>query len=332
MSHIQNIDIKDLKEFLLKIETDQIICLADENVASLYKDLVSDISAIDKLTLFVTPQGEKCKTFGHFESYCEKILETGIYRGTHIVALGGGATSDFSGYLAASLLRGLSWSVIPTTLLSMIDAAIGGKVAINSKHGKNLVGSFHMPENIYICESFLTTLSTEDINSGLGELLKYGLLSNMIFDAVIKKEERGTVAGLCADFKDEVVKIDFKETGVRKNLNLGHTIGHAFEKHFKLPHGVAVMHGLYWEDELFNEGKLSKDLDRLRSSLNLPYTPLKISGEEIDPLCQLIFKDKKKVSLNSVEFVIAKEIEKIDYLKVTRDDFKRSFSSIIDKT
>ena len=189
-----------------------------------------------------TPEEEKnLEMYGHA---LEFFLKQGISRNSTLYAFGGGATTDFAGFVASTILRGIKWVAVPTTLLAMVDGSIGGKVALNMPQGKNLVGAFHAPEKVLICGDFLTTLAEKEWMSGKGEVLKYGFLSAEINKMILDKVAIEEIAVACAKFKNEVVEKDFKEEGERIHLNLGHTLGHAFEFNLKIPHGQAVAMGL----------------------------------------------------------------------------------------
>ena len=130
------LNLNEINSFVDLINAASTLVLIDEHVYSIYKNKISDVKEKTNIKLMVIPRGELAKTFSSYETNIEKILATGITRKTHIIAIGGGATSDFVGFIASTILRGVEWSIVPTTLLSMIDASIGGKVAINSRYGK----------------------------------------------------------------------------------------------------------------------------------------------------------------------------------------------------
>ena len=232
---VESINSESLVTRIKNLKTDGIIFLVDEFVWELYQDqLPLDIisqTTKKRILLKTLPRGEKAKSFEVFERTCEELLEQGIHRNFHIIACGGGATSDISGFIAASLLRGLSWSVLPTTLLSMVDASIGGKTGINSRFGKNLIGAFHMPDHVWLNPLFLETLPQVESLNGYGEVLKYSFLDKEIQEVLLNSKSKiGEIIQLCANYKNKLVAEDFKEKGPRKYLNLGHTFGHAFEK------------------------------------------------------------------------------------------------------
>jgi 3-dehydroquinate synthase len=187
---------------------------------------------------------EQQKNLDVFAEAMDFFLKQGVQRGHTMLAIGGGATTDFAGFIASTLHRGVKWTAVPTTLMGMVDAAVGGKTALNSRQGKNMMGSFHMPEEVWICADFLRTLPSQDILSGKGEIAKYALLDQEIYDLVMsKKSSLEDLALKCAHFKQSIVDRDPTEKGERVHLNLGHTIGHALEFVLKIPHGLAVVMG-----------------------------------------------------------------------------------------
>jgi 3-dehydroquinate synthase len=240
-------------------------------------------------------EAETSKNLTIFEDICSYFLSHGVDRQSTIWAIGGGATSDLAGFVAATLLRGISWRVVPTTLLSQLDASLGGKVAVNHDSGKNLIGAFHEPEAIYISNEWITTLSQDEINSGIGELVKYALLSQDIFSLVLKNKVVTTEVILkCLEFKKMIVEKDPFEKNVRKCLNLGHTLGHAFEILGKMNHGQAVLLGM---EVLLKSFKFDSDyqkLMQLKKHFNLE--ELKIPKVDTDQFWKMVFQDKKKTN------------------------------------
>ncbi|MEE2743098.1 MAG: 3-dehydroquinate synthase, partial [Bdellovibrionota bacterium] len=172
-SCIEQVDNGLLLDKIKNLPTDGIIFLADEEVWRIYGDLFNNLEEkLGKKIIFLSlPQGEKVKNWDVFQSTIEKILNLGIHRNYHLIAFGGGALSDLAGFVASVLLRGISWSVIPTTLLSMVDASIGGKTAINSSLGKNLIGAFHNPDHIWLNPFFLESLPLKEKLNGFGEII-----------------------------------------------------------------------------------------------------------------------------------------------------------------
>ncbi|WP_290735517.1 3-dehydroquinate synthase family protein [Halobacteriovorax sp. JY17] len=330
-SKIEFCKLDYLKEKIRSIDSDLILIIADLNVWSLYSKTLPLLKIEGKKIVFwKAPDGEKVKNFENLESVLDYFLSKNVHRKAHLISLGGGATSDFSGMVAALLLRGIKWSTIPTTLLSMVDAAIGGKVAINSSLGKNLIGAFHHPEHIWVCDSFLETLDQIEVSSGAGEILKYGLLSKEIFDKITPDVEIKTLIKDCILFKEKIVTEDFKESGVRKILNLGHTFGHAIESEYQLPHGISVIWGVVLVDLLFKEGKHFKDIKVLTENLNIELGDAPWLNKEfpLTNIMKYLRRDKKSTSNEFIDFVLVEEIGKTE---ITSISFTEVESKIIEK-
>jgi 3-dehydroquinate synthase len=217
------------------------IIVTDENVAKLHLARLQtglDASGIAHRAI-VLPPGEATKDFAHFSKLCDDALALGIERGTPLIALGGGVIGDLTGFAAATLLRGLDYVQVPTTLLSQVDSSVGGKTAIDSRHGKNLIGAFHQPVLVLADIDTLSTLPRRELLAGYAEVVKYGLIRDRGFYEWLETAGPKLVAGdidarrqavlkSCAA-KAAVVAIDERETGERQLLNFGHTFGHALE-------------------------------------------------------------------------------------------------------
>ncbi|MEV6208992.1 3-dehydroquinate synthase [Kitasatospora sp. NPDC051914] len=235
------------------------------------------------------PNAEEAKS-AEVAAYCWSVLgQTGFTRSDVIVGLGGGATTDLAGFVAATWLRGVRWISMPTTLLGMVDAAVGGKTGINIAEGKNMVGAFHPPAGVLADLATLETLSKHDYVSGLAEVIKAGFIADpVILDLVEADPEAATTpAGphtpelirRAIQVKADVVSGDLKEAGRREILNYGHTLGHAIERNerYKWRHGAAISIGMVFAAEL---GRLAGRLDdetadrhrRVLGSVGLPLT------------------------------------------------------------
>lgn len=274
--------------------------------------------------IFWLKNPEEEKNLEVYSRAIEFFLKQGISRSSTLYVIGGGATTDFGGFVAATILRGVKWVAIPTTLLAMIDGSIGGKTALNMPQGKNLIGSFHAPEKVFICGDFLTSLPEREWFSGKGEVLKYGFLSQEIHDLIVKKAPIEEIAVACAKFKNEVVEKDFREEKERIFLNLGHTLGHAFEYNLKIPHGQAVAMGLKY---LFKVMGLNQShslwLEMVRA-LKLPAEKMEIghySQFNISTFLQFLEQDKKKVD-SKIRLVLVKDIGFCYVEEVPLKDFK----------
>lgn len=267
---------------------------------------------------------EEEKTLDVYGRACEFFLKQGITRTSTLYAFGGGATTDFAGFVAATILRGIKWVAIPTTLLAMIDGSIGGKVALNMPQGKNLVGAFYAPEKVFICGDFLTSLSDKEWMSGKGEVLKYGFLSQEVHDLIMKKASIDDIAMACAKFKTEVVERDFQEQNERIHLNLGHTLGHAFEYTLKVPHGYAVAMGLKYIFKLMNLPEAMVQWEQMARALALPIEKFEIdhfNNFKLMDFLNFLEQDKKKVD-QKIRLVLVKGIGSCYVEEVLMKDFK----------
>jgi 3-dehydroquinate synthetase len=308
---IKKIEIENIIEEINALNTDTVLVIADHQVWSLYsKEILLDKIENKKVIFWKSPDGEKVKNFSELENALEFFLDKGIHRNAHLVVIGGGAVSDFAGFLAATILRGIPWSIIPTTLLSMVDAGIGGKVGINSKSGKNLIGAFHLPINVFICKKFIETLPETEKQSGLGEVLKYCFLDFSIYDLVIKKADMELIIDACAQFKKKITEEDLKEDGNRKILNLGHSFGHALEFIYNLSHGEAVLWGMTLVFKVFGNEKNINDIKALKNALAMPaQTPPWYNKEfPIEKIMSYLSKDKKISAMNSIDLILIQDI------------------------
>ncbi|MEU0354321.1 3-dehydroquinate synthase [Streptomyces cyaneofuscatus] len=253
------------------------------------------------------PNAEEAKTV-EVAAYCWKALgQTGFTRTDVIVGIGGGATTDVAGFVAASWLRGVRWIAIPTTVLGMVDAAVGGKTGINTAEGKNLVGAFHPPAGVLCDLAALESLPVHDYVSGMAEIIKAGFIADPVILDLIEADPEAarTPAGphtaelieRSIRVKAEVVSSDLKESGLREILNYGHTLGHAIEKNerYKWRHGAAVSIGMVFAAEL---GRLAGRLDdatadRHRTILESVGLPLTYRGDQWPKLLENMKVDKK---------------------------------------
>jgi 3-dehydroquinate synthase len=274
------------------------------------------------------PPGEQTKDFAHFAALCEDVLALGIERATPIVALGGGVVGDLAGFAAASLLRGLDLVQVPTTLLAQVDSSVGGKTAIDTRHGKNLVGAFHQPVLVLADTDVLGTLPRRELLAGYAEVAKYGLIRDAGFYAWLERGAPALIAGdaqarqaavlqSCAA-KAAIVAADEREAGERALLNFGHTFGHALEAATgfgdKLLHGEAVALGMQLAFDLSARLGLCPVAAALRvrrhlAAVGLPTTLAEIGAAELDAgrLLALMRKDKK-VSGGRITLILARDI------------------------
>jgi 3-dehydroquinate synthase len=262
---------------------------------------LKDLLKLDHSDIFYTEDGEGQKSIETVEAIWKYLGEIQLGRKDAIVGIGGGATTDLAGFVAATWLRGVDWVAIPTTLAAMVDAAVGGKTGINTDAGKNLVGAFHSPSSVILDTSFLETLSDRDFAAGLAEVIKTGLIADEsilelldgcsdISDA--RKYSEELIAKSVA-VKASVVSEDFKEGKLREILNFGHTFGHAIERResYRLRHGEAVSIGLIYALYLSEElGGLDPEVTArtrdLLSKFTLPVMTMDLGWSDLLTLMQ----------------------------------------------
>lgn len=259
-------------------------------VSETMRDRITNIPQSDaQIHIFTIPDSEAGKSFATYQKLLDWLGAAGFTRNDLIVAVGGGAVTDLSGFVASSWLRGIDWVAVPTTLAAMVDASIGGKTGINSEYGKNLVGSFYSPIGVLIDISWLTSLSERDFAAGLSEVLKCGfivdaeivrlLADKSLAEVISDRDLTLELITRAVQVKAKVVSGDFKESFDREILNYGHTLGHAVElqSKYKLRHGECVSIGLVFAAILANQtGHLSADVTDLHikilNNLGLPTT------------------------------------------------------------
>jgi 3-dehydroquinate synthase len=267
------------------------------------------------------PNGEDSKRI-EVAAFCWGIMgKADFNRNDAVIGLGGGATTDLAGFVAATWLRGVRSILIPTTLLGMVDAAIGGKTGVNTAEGKNLVGAFHLPHRVIIDLDTLETLPKNDLVAGMAEVAKYGFIADpWILDALADPAAIDPSSDLIEELirrsvaiKQRVTEADFREAGEREYLNYGHTLGHAIElaERYKWRHGAAVSIGMMFAAELaMLSGKLSeKDVELHRSVLGGLGLPLTYKADKWDQLLATMQKDKKSRA-GSLRFVVLDGIGK----------------------
>jgi len=303
--------------------------ITDENVAHFHLDkLIFEIKKSDvKFHVITVKAGEKTKDFSNLHNLCEEILALGVDRKSLIIAFGGGVIGDLSGFVASMLLRGIDFVQVPTTLLSAVDSSVGGKNAINSVHGKNLIGSFYQPKLVFCDLQFLETLPKREFLSGYGEVVKYGIIRDLRFfgylennwQKIVSKdiEILKTIIAKSCKIKAEIVSLDEKENNLRAILNFGHTFGHVFEAETnysdEIMHGEAVAIGMVLAAKMSVELNLLEANKLARIKSHLENVGLMISHKDIRQnwniinLVRHLHKDKK-VENGNLTFILLDEI------------------------
>ncbi len=280
----------------------RIAVITDSTVKVLYAEkLVASLEKSGFETKVINfPAGEPSKNMDTVISLYDALLEPvpfAVTRSDLIIALGGGVTGDMAGFVAATLLRGIPFVQIPTTLLSQVDSSVGGKVAVDLKQGKNLAGVFYQPKLVLVDPDTLKTLSDRIFSDGLAEVIKYGMIRDKaLFEVIEKAKSRENLIPFmediiytCCDIKREIVEHDEFDTGERMLLNFGHTLGHVFEKlgNYSLyMHGEAVSCGMVailkiGENLSLTEKGNAKRLENLLNSYSLPVKPDNVSAKDV---------------------------------------------------
>lgn len=285
------------------------VLLTDSTIAPLVlPSLLEKLASLHPhFTVLTLPSGEKNKSRETKAWIEDQLLERHLGRDTLLIAVGGGMVSDLVGFTASTYCRSIPYITIPTTLLSMVDASIGGKTAINVSSYKNMIGSFYFPKHVWIDPCFLSTLPEHEWRNGLAEIIKYGLIASpAILDKLQKPGLQNThwvqeLIHLSCACKCSIVQQDPYEKGIRRILNFGHTIGHGIEStlHFTISHGEAIAMGMGMEAYMSHKmGLLSQeDLSSIIHLLKTYGFSLKLPSEvQIEELKNIMQLDKKSTS------------------------------------
>ena len=288
----------------------KLLIVSDENVGSLYaKSILSTLLAAGfQAEVFTVRPGEESKSMEVAMQLYTKAIEMGLERQSPILALGGGVVGDLTGFVAATYLRGVPFIQIPTSLLAQVDSSVGGKVAVNHKLGKNLIGAFYQPEFVAIDTGYLDSLPLRELSAGMAEVIKYGVIVDKDFfeflednHSLIMARNANTLVEairISCQSKAQVVARDERENGQRIILNFGHTIAHAIEADTgfaRYNHGEAVAIGMHGAALLsYYLGLCGKECVERLCKLLLKYQlPLTAPGCDIEQLMAFIHRDKK---------------------------------------
>lgn len=305
----------------------KVVVVSNKKIFALYGDILSQSlkNLGYQLLCFLIGDGEKYKTLNTAEKLFTFLIEQRLERRDALIALGGGVVGDLTGFVAATYLRGINYIQIPTSLLAQIDAAIGGKTAVNHKKGKNLIGAFHQPKLVVIDPDVLVTLPKRELVAAMYEAIKYGVIADEKLFYLLEKEKNNILSKnvdllkqiivACCTIKAGVVSRDEHESGERQILNFGHTIGHALEtatnyKHFK--HGEAVGYGMISATLIANNLGLiastqtSKIINLVNSYGRLPST----KGISSETLLRIMQQDKKSLA-GQLIFVLPEQIGRV---------------------
>lgn len=322
------------------------VCIVSEtNVASFYMDaiLLSLKDCCKRVISFVFPEGEQSKNLDVVRELYKRLILERFDRNDLLIALGGGVVGDLTGFAAATFLRGIDFIQIPTSLLAQVDSSIGGKTGVDFDSYKNMVGAFHMPKLVYMNLSVLRTLDERQFSSGMGEIVKHGLIRDAAYftwlcdnqDAIRTRNTKvlGEMIYRSNLVKKNVVENDPTEKGERALLNFGHTLGHAIEKYmnFSFLHGECVLIGCILATIIsYNKGTISDEkkqhiIDTLYR-YNIPELPKTL---DIDKVIQYTRNDKKVVG-DRIKFILLHDIGDayID-MEVSDEDMKNALRELL---
>ncbi|HCB10899.1 MAG TPA: 3-dehydroquinate synthase [Cyanobacteria bacterium UBA11991] len=334
---INNRDIETLKQTVLDyIGEKNYIVVISSKVYKLYSSKLN----FDKHKIFILKDGEKEKNIKNYTKILQFILKHRLTREDAVIAIGGGVVGDIAGFAASTYMRGIKYIQVPTTLLACTDSSVGGKTAIDTSYGKNLVGTFYQPDAVFININFLKTLSKRQFKSGLGEVVKYAFiekscgcgedlnlmnfLSNnkdkiLNYDVLTLKE----LVEICIKLKTSVVNQDEKESGLRKILNYGHTYGHAVEnytKYKKYTHGECVVAGILFAlNFALKLNKIDKEYQFICQDLIKNFDFTVIPKFNKNKILKIMMTDKK-ASDDAITFILPTGFAQVKAFKFSPED------------
>jgi 3-dehydroquinate synthase len=338
--------LDELPQYLQTLRVNaQIALISTPPVSDLYAEKVLNLFSKEwSVRSFDVPDGEKSKSAETVSDIYTWMLENQYERNSTIIALGGGVVGDLAGFIASTYLRGVNLVHIPTSLLAQVDSSIGGKVGINHPLGKNLIGAFYQPKCVFTDISFLKTLPEDEYICGLGEVIKYSIISpDVDFDIITKNlesivnMETGILTDIvrsCIKVKANIVEKDEKEQGIRAWLNLGHTFAHALETYYKyegLKHGQAVLLGI--KCALYVSSCLKMIDEKTIERINLVVEQLGIevpSGKTLDAHQLVdIMKRDKKMKDGTIHLVLPKKLGEVSVVPVRDEKMIRDSYTVL---
>ncbi len=330
----------------LGMKNRRLMIITESNVGKLYlEELKQALASVsNSIYDYTFPAGEASKNLDTVSKCYEQLILSGFDRNDVLIALGGGVVGDLTGFVAATYLRGIRFIQVPTSLLSMVDSSIGGKTGVDFKAYKNMVGAFHQPKQVYMNLNTLKSLPNREYLSGMGEIIKHGLIKNYDYFNWLKQNDKGIINKDYEILKEMilqsniikkmVVEADPKEQGDRALLNFGHTIGHSVEKlmDFKLLHGECVSLGMAAASYLsMKRGFLSaSDYEGILKTIQLYQQPIKVKGLAAKNIYEVTKLDKKMDS-NKIKFIL---LEKMGHAMidptVTEEEMLDAIGAILD--
>lgn len=292
----------------------KVAVVTNTTVAKLHLSRILERISAPQIETIILPDGEEYKNMETIEQILQSLFEAKFDRKSTLIALGGGVIGDMTGFAASIYQRGISFVQIPTTLLSQVDASVGGKTGVNSKYGKNLIGAFKQPTAVYIDTYFLSTLPSREFAAGIAEVVKMAVMFDSDFFKYLQDSDLTTdetikeMIGKSVQLKAKVVNMDEKELGVRAVLNYGHTFGHVIEaqtKYTKYLHGEAVSIGMVMANKLACKLNLlsTEDAAQIKALLESHDLPVHYDIENVDAFYDHFLLDKKS-SNGNLKFIL----------------------------
>lgn len=334
---IEDEDILLLKEKILSyVEGKKYLVVISQKVEKLYGKTLG----FAKENVYVLKDGEKEKNFNNYKKITERALKMKLTRKDAIIAIGGGVVGDLAGFVSSTYMRGIDFIQVPTTLLACVDSSVGGKVAIDTDYGKNLVGAFYQPKVVFINPNFLKTLDDRQFKTGLGEVVKYSFieksckcdedlnLTNFLsenVEKIINRDERilSKLIEICVKLKISVVEKDEKENGLRRILNFGHTYGHAIEKitkYKKYTHGEAIVAGMKYAFNLaIKRNLIDKNYKFFAEDVIKKFNFVEIPEFDREKMIELMQLDKKAVN-EKIIFILPIDYSTVKAFELNSED------------
>lgn len=334
---IEDEDILLLKEKILTyVEGKKYLVVISQMVEKLYGKTLG----FSKENVYVLKDGEKEKNFNNYKKITERALQMKLTRKDAIIAIGGGVVGDLAGFVSSTYMRGIDFIQVPTTLLACVDSSVGGKVAIDTDYGKNLVGAFYQPKAVFINPNFLKTLDDRQFKTGLGEVVKYSFieksckcdedlnLTNFLsenVEKIINRDERilSKLIEICVKLKISVVEKDEKESGLRRILNFGHTYGHAIEKitkYKKFTHGEAIVAGMKYAFNLaIKRNLIDKNYKFFAEDVIKKFNFVEIPEFDREKMIELMQLDKKACN-EKIVFILPTDYSTVEAFELNSED------------
>lgn len=330
---IENEEIQQtFNEIKLLLEKRNYLAVVSEKVEKLYGKILN----IPREHKFVLKDGEKEKNFKNYKKIIDCALKMKLTRRDAIIAIGGGVVGDLAGFVASTYMRGIDFIQVPTTLLACVDSSVGGKVAIDTDFGKNLVGAFYQPKAVFINPKFLKSLDDRQFKTGMAEVVKYSFieksckceeelnLTNFLsekYEKILIRDEKTLLKliEICVKLKISVVEKDEKESGLRRILNFGHTYGHAIEKitkYKKFTHGEAIVEGMKFAFNLaVKKNLIDKNYKFLADDVMKKFNFVVLPQFSLDKMIELMCADKKATSQNIV-FILPTDYSAVEAFEI----------------